>query len=341
MKLNMLPIILVVMNKFKNLLVLSLFFISIGHSANSSSVKYVSKRKSEKFVSIHAKGIEVKDLIYDLFTQTYEEFVLDKVPSVPVFLSVKNLKFKKALSLICDLSNLNYKFMDGVYYIYSKNTNLDKTLLRRNFSQDTEDRNISPLSTLEESDAPKVIFDEVIPPPLDVPLPESTVFIPYEENDKDNPKKKLNEDSKSKSIAASLKKDSESHSIEKKEIEKKNNKVHSNTKLEIHKKPGKVKDSKKKIIDRKKNIPAKKLTKKELHKAVTVKLNKVRLAEVFQEITKQSKVKIELSPNVKSVRMDAHLIRKRVKDAVELICRRLGLKYELTQHFTILVSPKK
>ncbi len=73
-------------------------------------------------VSIDSKGLDVRGVIHDLFTQTKHNYVLEPNVRFVLYLSVKEIEFDEALQIVCKLANLDYQLQNGIYYIGPKKT---------------------------------------------------------------------------------------------------------------------------------------------------------------------------------------------------------------------------
>lgn len=73
-------------------------------------------------VSIDSKGLDVRGVIHDLFTQTKRNYVLEPNVRFVLYLSVKDIEFDEALQIVCKLANLDYQLQNGIYYVGPKKT---------------------------------------------------------------------------------------------------------------------------------------------------------------------------------------------------------------------------
>jgi len=73
-------------------------------------------------VSIESKGLDVRGVVHDLFTQTKRNYVLEPNVRFVLYLSVKDIEFDEALQIVCKLANLDYQLQNGIYYIGPKKT---------------------------------------------------------------------------------------------------------------------------------------------------------------------------------------------------------------------------
>jgi type II secretory pathway component GspD/PulD (secretin) len=75
-----------------------------------------------------------------------------------------------------------------------------------------------------------------------------------------------------------------------------------------------------------------------LNKPVTIKFDQADLKVVFAELGKQVSAKIEVAPNVRSYKINAHLISTTLRVALNSITQSAKLTFTLTEYGTILVS---
>lgn len=71
----------------------------------------------EPVVSIQARGIDVKEVLADLFAQAKLQFMLNSGIEKRIYLSVREVPFTRALQMVCDSANLQYSLQDQVYVI--------------------------------------------------------------------------------------------------------------------------------------------------------------------------------------------------------------------------------
>lgn len=66
-------------------------------------------------VNIQSAGLDVRSVLHDLFTKVGKSYVVGDVPFRPLYLSVNDQEFEKALSLVCDLCKIHYDIKENVY----------------------------------------------------------------------------------------------------------------------------------------------------------------------------------------------------------------------------------
>ncbi len=68
-------------------------------------------------VTVTAKGHDIRDVLYDLFTQSGKNFVLDSSVAHTLYLNLEKVSFESALEIIVKNGNVNYEVRNGVYFI--------------------------------------------------------------------------------------------------------------------------------------------------------------------------------------------------------------------------------
>lgn len=69
------------------------------------------------YVSITAKGDDVRSVLYDLFRQSGHNFVLDSGVRFVLYLHLEKVSFEQALDIVTTNSSVGYEVKNGVYYI--------------------------------------------------------------------------------------------------------------------------------------------------------------------------------------------------------------------------------
>lgn len=88
--------------------------------------------------------------------------------------------------------------------------------------------------------------------------------------------------------------------------------------------------------------PKGKLPETVLTKTLTTRFDKVEIKALFEEITKQTGVKIEIASGVPQYRLDAYLINTSLKYALDTVTDATGLAYKFTDNLTIQIyKPEK
>lgn len=76
-----------------------------------------AKDSNIQTVTVASKGQDVRDVLSDVFTQTGKSFVIQPNIHFVLFLSLKNVEFEEALSLICKTAGLKYDLQNGIYFV--------------------------------------------------------------------------------------------------------------------------------------------------------------------------------------------------------------------------------
>lgn len=74
-------------------------------------------RRQEPTITIEARGTDAREVFAELFAQAKANFVLQVDIQRPVYLTLRETPFLKALQLLCEATNTRYSVRDGVYYI--------------------------------------------------------------------------------------------------------------------------------------------------------------------------------------------------------------------------------
>lgn len=68
-------------------------------------------------VSISAKGDDVRSVLFDLFRQSGQNFVLDAGVRWVLYLHLEEVGFQEALDIVVENAEIGYELKNGVYYI--------------------------------------------------------------------------------------------------------------------------------------------------------------------------------------------------------------------------------
>lgn len=74
-------------------------------------------RSQEPTITIEARGTDAREVFAELFAQAKANFVLQVDIQRPVYLTLRETPFLRALQLLCEATNTRYSVRDGVYYI--------------------------------------------------------------------------------------------------------------------------------------------------------------------------------------------------------------------------------
>ncbi|MFM9872065.1 MAG: hypothetical protein ACKVQS_01215 [Fimbriimonadaceae bacterium] len=69
------------------------------------------------YVNISAKGDDVRSVLYDLFRQSNNNFVLDAGVRWVLYLNLEKVTFNEALDIVTKNAEIGYEIKNGVYYI--------------------------------------------------------------------------------------------------------------------------------------------------------------------------------------------------------------------------------
>ncbi len=75
------------------------------------------KRQDEPKVTLEARGEDARAVFADLFKQVDKDFVLNLPTSKPVYLTLREVPFLRALSMLCEVTQTRFAVREGVYYI--------------------------------------------------------------------------------------------------------------------------------------------------------------------------------------------------------------------------------
>lgn len=87
--------------------------------------------------------------------------------------------------------------------------------------------------------------------------------------------------------------------------------------------------------------PKGKLPESVLNKLVTTRFDKIDIRALFENLSKQTGVPIEIDKAVPAYKLDAYLLKTSLKFALTTICDAARLKYTFTDNQTILLTAKK
>ncbi len=72
---------------------------------------------SGKEISVSAKGLDVRSVLFDLFTQTGHNFIIDDGVRHVLYLNLAKVEFKEAFHVILNQCDLGYEVKGEIYYI--------------------------------------------------------------------------------------------------------------------------------------------------------------------------------------------------------------------------------
>lgn len=68
-------------------------------------------------VTVQSKGDDVRDVLFDLFTQSKKSFVLEPSIRHTLYLSLRDVAFEEALEIVCATAGLASELDNGIYFI--------------------------------------------------------------------------------------------------------------------------------------------------------------------------------------------------------------------------------
>lgn len=75
-------------------------------------------------VAISAKGLDIRNVLFDLFQQTNQNFIIDDGVRHVLYLNLTDVTFQEALHIVLKHADLGYEQKDGIFYIgKSRNKN--------------------------------------------------------------------------------------------------------------------------------------------------------------------------------------------------------------------------
>lgn len=80
----------------------------------------VSTNQDSGLITIASRGKDVRDVLFDLFSQAKKSFVLEPDIRFMLYLSLNEVEFDEALAIILDLSSLESETQNGIVYIKKK-----------------------------------------------------------------------------------------------------------------------------------------------------------------------------------------------------------------------------
>lgn len=69
------------------------------------------------FVTISSRGLDIREVLFDLFDQAEKNFVLSPNVRHVLYLSLAGVKFEEALFIVCSTAGLDYEIANDVFYI--------------------------------------------------------------------------------------------------------------------------------------------------------------------------------------------------------------------------------
>ncbi len=77
----------------------------------------VQVAKDSGIVTIASKGQDVRNVLFDLFSQSKKSFVLEPNVRFVLYLALTGVQFEEALDIVCSTAKLQYEVNNGIYYV--------------------------------------------------------------------------------------------------------------------------------------------------------------------------------------------------------------------------------
>lgn len=86
--------------------------LSLGQAKETPTVKVEDAK-----ISITANGHDIRQVMYDLFRQTGQNFVLDTNVRFVLYLNLENVTFQDAFQILLTQGHMGYEIKDGIYFV--------------------------------------------------------------------------------------------------------------------------------------------------------------------------------------------------------------------------------
>lgn len=135
------------MKYLSSILVFSLLAMPLASNAledtKKSEDQAVKIQKDQ--VTISAKGLDVRSVIYDLFQQTEQNFIIDDGVRHVLYLNLHEVTFREALHVVLKHANLGYEVKDNITYIgKSRSKNFEARIVNPKSNPTTVPTNTTP-----------------------------------------------------------------------------------------------------------------------------------------------------------------------------------------------------
>lgn len=98
----------------KTLILAAIAFAGLAHAQATPDV---ATNAETKRVTVAAKGVDVRTVLFDLFDQSKKSFVLEPNIRFVLFLSLRDVEFDEALAIILRTAELESEKQNGIYFI--------------------------------------------------------------------------------------------------------------------------------------------------------------------------------------------------------------------------------
>ncbi|MCB0825879.1 MAG: hypothetical protein KDC26_06790 [Armatimonadetes bacterium] len=156
----------------KSLAILILLMSSISFAqADGTEIITSAIKVDEQKISISSKGLDIRDVLYDLFKKTEHNFVIDSGVRFVLYLNLDGLSFDEALHIILKHGNLGYEVKNDIYYV---GTNRSKAFLTKMDGSKAEaNPEVKPTTSEPKPKAEEhkpVVKAPTLPPPNPAPV---------------------------------------------------------------------------------------------------------------------------------------------------------------------------
>lgn len=94
---------------------------ALANGIDDDPQEVVSVASETGMVTISSRGLDIRDVLFDLFDQTDKNFVLSPNVRHVLYLSLAGVKFDEALFIVCTTAGLDYQVSNDIFYIGFKN----------------------------------------------------------------------------------------------------------------------------------------------------------------------------------------------------------------------------
>lgn len=105
----------------QTLLVIALAIAGLGWAQEGTKTEPddsgVSIVQESGLVTIASKGSDVRNVLFDLFSQSKKSFVLEPNIHFVLYLALTGVQFDEALEIVCHTASLKYEVSNDIYYI--------------------------------------------------------------------------------------------------------------------------------------------------------------------------------------------------------------------------------
>lgn len=103
--------------KLKAMLLALALSTTLAFAQTSNELRLQNDANDVTLVTLQSKGLDVRAVLHELFTQTKRSYVIENVPRVELFLNLDSVEFEEALALIARIARLSYEQQNGIYFV--------------------------------------------------------------------------------------------------------------------------------------------------------------------------------------------------------------------------------